>query len=238
MKLKSTIRFIAGLTFVISVFWVKPTLAATPLSISYDYDYGLFSGGKSFYLQAGSAVYRERQGDTNIEVNFSVSAKEMNSLYSMTKLYNFSGIKTKSIKAYDRGGDTVKVTAGGRTVTKSNAGQSIVDGEFSRIRYDRIISNLQAFVKKKLAKEYQLFFIEMDSAYANHTPRVALDNEEVYLFGSEGDAPLLPGQHQLMVALYDNKGRNVKSEVFLVSTPSERIARVQVRGDDISVTTE
>lgn len=238
MKLHKANQISLALAFVASVFWATPILAAAPLSISYEYNYGLFGGGKEFILNSGTAVYREQQGDTNIEVNFPVTAKEMNNLYSMTKLYSFNSIKTKTVKVYDRGGDKVSVVVNNKTVTKSNAGQSMVDGEFSRIRYDRIISNLQSFVKKKLATQYQLFFVELESAYADYQPRIAIDNQEVRLFGGEGDLPLLPGQHQVTVALYNDKGRNVKAEVFLISTPTDRIARIQVRGSDISVTTE
>ncbi len=238
MNIRLTNRIIVSLMGIISLFWVTSVSAAAPTTISYDYTYGLYGGGKNFFLQSGVASYYERQGDTVIEVNFPVTTKEMNSLYSMTRLYNFNGIKTKGIKVYDRGGDKITVTANGKTITKSNAGQLIVDGEFSRIRYDRITSNLQSFVKKKLATQYRLFFVELESAYAAYQPRVAIDGVEVRLSGGEGDLPLLPGQHQVTVALYNDKGRNVKTELFLITTPGERIARIQVRGEDISVTTE
>lgn len=238
MSVRFTNRIIVSLMSIISLFLVTTVNAAEPTTISYDYTYGLYGGGKNFYLQSGTALYRERQGDTMIEVNFPVTAKEMSSLYAMTRLYNFNGIKTKGTKVYDRGGDKITVTANGKTITKSNAGQSIIDGEFSRIRYDRITSNLQSFVKKKLATQYRLFFIELESAYATYQPRVALDGAEVRLSGGEGDLPLLPGQHQVTVALYNDKGRNVKAEVFLITTPGDHIARIQVRGEDISLTTE
>lgn len=238
MQLRYTNQFGLVLALVVGFFWVGPALAAAPVSISYEYNYGLIGGGREFLLKSGTAVYRERQGDTNIEVNFPVTTKEINSLYSMTRLYNFNTIKTKSLKVYDRGGDQVSVIANNRTITKSNSGQSIISGEFSRIRYDRIVSNLQSFVRKKLATHYRLFFLELDSSLADYQARVAVDNQEVSLTGGEGDIPLLPGQHQIAVALYNESGRNVKAEVFLINTPRERIARIQVRGEDISVTAE
>ena len=227
-----------ALLLVSGAFLGTQALAAAPLSISYDYTYGLFGGGKEFTLQAGKGTYRDQEGDTDINVTFPVTDKEMNSLYANFKRYNFDTIKTKTQKVYDRGGDTVTLRANGRTVTKSNAGQSIISGEFSRWRYDRVTSNLQAFVKKKLATQYRLFFVELDLANATYHPRIAIDNEEVRLYGSEGDVPLLPGQHQIAVALYNDKGKNVKGEIFLVTTPDSQIARVQVRGTDISLTTE
>lgn len=238
MELLRAKLFFLPLLLVGSIFFAPVVLAVAPVSISYQYTYGLFGGGKEFMFQTGTGMYHDQEGNTDITVTFPVSEKEMNSLYANFRRYNFDTIKTKTEKVYDRGGDIVTLRANGKTITKSNAGQSIISGEFSRWRYDRITSNLQAFVKKKLATQYRLFFVELDSSNATYQPRIAIDNEELRLYGSEGDLPLLPGQHQIAVALYNDKGKNIKGEIFLVTTPDSRIARIQVRGTDISLTAE
>lgn len=222
---------IAGLTE------ADTALAASVPLITYEYSQGKIPAGSSFYLQSGTATYQEWTDSMRVRVNFPVSKKEMDSLQANLRWYSFAGIETSKITAYGRGGDQVSWTANNKTITKSNAGQSTIKGSFSKWRYEKVVTGLKSFTKKKVANYYRVYNFELE-AITDYGVRVAVDDTEVKLHSNKGSTSLLPGTHTIVVALYDNNEDQIAANTFEFTTPDTRIARIQVRNKDISVTTE
>lgn len=237
MKLR--LANLLGLTmiFIFGVFLAIPVLAAAPLSISYEYSQGLAPAGTSLFLQAGTATYQEWSDDKRVRVNFSVSQKEMDSLYSNLRWYSFSGIETSKIKAYDRGGDSVTLVANNKTTTKSNAGQSTIKGAFSKWRYEKIVNNLKAFSKKKLAAQYVNYKIDLETS-GIYGVRVAVDDAEVQLHAGKASVALLPGKHTILVGLYGNKDEIVNAEAAEITVPDSDLAHIRVGDKNIFILPE
>lgn len=225
------------LAFVLGIFLAIPVLAAAPLSISYEYSQGLTPDGSSLLLRAGTATYQEWSDDKRVRVDFPVSQKEMDSLYSNLRWYGFSGIETAKIKAYDRGGDGITLVANNKTITKSNAGQSIVKGAFSKWRYEKIVSNLKAFSKKKLAPYYINYKIDLEAS-GNYGVRVAIDDAEVQLHAGKASIALLPGKHTVVVGLYGNKDEIVNAEAAEIAIPDSNVTHIRVGDKNIFILPE
>ncbi len=234
MKLRFASPIGLAVTFVLGLFLAVPVLAAAPLSISYESSQGLYPAGISFYLKAGTAVYQEWTDSMRVRVNFSVSKKEMENLYATMKWYSFSGIETTKIKAYDRGGDEVTLVANNKTITKSNVGQSIVKGSFSKWRYDKVVGNLKAFSKKKLAAHYVTYKIDLETT-DNYGVRVAVDDKEVQIHAGKGSVSLLPGKHTILVGLYGNKDEIINAEVEEITIPDSKLAHIRVGDKNIFI---
>lgn len=224
-------------TFVFSLFLAFPVLAANPLSISYDYSRGLFPAGTSFYLHTGTSVYQDWSDSKRIRVNFTVTQKEMDSLYSYFKRYSFSGIEVSKIKAYDRGGDVITLVANNKTTVKSNAGQSIIKSSFSKWRYDKISNNLKTFIKKKLTNYYQTFPLDLE-ANTDYGVRVAVDDVEVQMHASKNTVALLPGQHTILVGLYDGNDNIITAETLAIDIPDKKLAHIRVDHKDVFILAE
>lgn len=216
--------------------WSTTVLAAAPTYISYEYSQGKFPGGTSYYLQSGISTYQQWQDNTRIRVNFTVTEKEMASLLATTRWYSFSSIRTAKEKIYERGGDQIVVSEKGKTVTKNNSGQSVISGAFSQWRYDRIIASLQAFTKKKIAASYKPYTLNITSPNSDYRVRLAVDDTEVGIVNDQSTIFLLPGQHQITVAVYDfDTNENLSSESFIVKTPDSNAATIYLWGKDISL---
>lgn len=211
--------------------------ASTAPVITYEYSQGKIPMGSSFYLQAGTATYQEWSDSMRVRVNFPVSKKEMDTLQANLRWYSFTGIETGKVVTYGRGGDQVSLTINNKTTTKSNAGQSMVKGSFSKWRYDKIVSNLKSFTKKKVANYYRVYNFELETL-TDYGVRVAVDDVEQRLHGNRGSTSLLPGTHTIVVALYDGKDEQVAANSFEFTVPDTHIARIQVRNKDISMTAE
>ena len=159
----------------------------------------------------------------------------MNSLYNSFRWYFFSSIKTKTQEAYDRGGDSVTLVTKTGTTTKSNTGQSFINGALSRWRYNQIASSINSFVQKKLPAHRKSLALEVETHLTDYHVRVAVNGAQITNWES---LKLLPGTNELSVALYDDTDLWIKGESFIIEIPEVKIARVQIRDRDISLSTE
>ena len=107
----------------------------TDLHVQYDRDGGLYPERTHIDLSTNGGVYQHYYNGVEQKVNFSVSQKEMNTVYTTLRWYFFSTIKTKTKEVYDRGGDSISLIIGTNVITKSNLGQSFITGALSRLRY-------------------------------------------------------------------------------------------------------
>lgn len=237
MKLRFISPIGLAMTFVLGLLLATNAEAAAPLSISYEYGQGLFPAGSSFYLQTGTATYQEWSDSMRVRVNFNVTKKEMDNLYANVKWYGFTGIETAKIKAYDRGGDQVTLTVNGKTTTKSNAGQSTIKGSFSKWRYEKVVSNLKSFTQKKLASHYISYKLDLETT-SNYGVRVAVDDKEVKMHAGKATVSLLPGQHTILVGLYDSKDNIVEAEAAQIRVPDANVAHIRVADKNIFILQE
>ncbi|MBP7992150.1 MAG: hypothetical protein KAZ30_00680 [Candidatus Magasanikbacteria bacterium] len=225
------------LAFALSIILITEAKAASPMSISYEYSQGIYPAGSSFYLQTGTATYQEWSDSMRVRVNFNVTKKEMDSLYSNLKWYAFTGIEVAKIKAYNRGGDQVTLEINGKSTTKSNAGQSAVKGSFSKWRYEKVTSNLKSFVQKKVALHNVTYKLDLENA-SNYGVRVAVNDAEVQMHAGKGSVSLLPGKHTILVGLYDGKDAIVSAEAVEVNVPASKEARIRVGDKNIFIIPE
>lgn len=237
MKLQFANWVGALVVVIIGIFLAPSVLAAAPLSIMYEYSQGLAPAGSSLFLQAGTATYQEWSEDKRVRVNFPVSQKEMDSLYGYLRWYSFSGIETSKIKAYDRGGDGVTLVANNKTIIKSNAGQSVIKGTFSKWRYEKIVTNIKAFSKKKLAPYYSTYKIDLEVG-GNYGVRVAVDDIEVQTHAGKATVHLLPGKHTILVGLYGNTDEIINAEVQEIYIPDSTVAHIRVADKNIFILPE
>lgn len=223
----------------ISVGLLVPNLllAALPadLRFQYDRDGGLYPERTHIDLSIKGGVYQHFYNGVEQKVNFSVSQKEMNSLYNTFRWYFFNSIKIKTQEAYDRGGDSVTLVIGASTVTKSNTGQSFINGALSRWRYNQIAGSINSFVQKKLPAQRKPLMLEVETHLTDYKVRLAINGGQITNWEN---VKLLPGTNELSVALYDDTDLWIKGESFVIEIPEVKIARVQIRDRYISLSTE
>lgn len=223
--------------FFLSVFIPAVSLAALPadLHFQYDRDGGIYPERTHVDLSVNGGVYQHYYNGVEQKVNFSVTQKEMNSLYNTFKWYFFKTIKIKIQETYDRGGDSLSWITGTDVVTKSNLGKSYINGALSRWRYDHIASAVNVLVQKKISAYYKPVTIEVESHLTKYTVQLAVNGKKV---DNWENVKLLPGTNELTVALYNKQNAWVTGESFAIEIPEVKVARIQVRGSDISLSTE
>lgn len=173
---------------------------------------GMRPEGEHIYFSAEFGYFEKYAHRKTSKLFFPVGTDALRELYHMLKKNKFQAIGQKREKIHDRGGISVQVTAGKKTISKSDAGMTMIP-EAARAQWRNIVEQI-VMAKERLITSGQAVTLALSDQYGQHqhdiTLFVGLRSVYHHRYGADGpvdtrgDAEFffLPGNYPLRIVVH------------------------------------
>jgi hypothetical protein len=153
--------------------------------IIYKEDGGMLDVGKTIYLSKDSnyVIFRNYGTDNKIYLMFGDS--DLDRLYDVFRENNFPNIGVRTEEGVgDRGGSSVSISFGGKTISKSNSGTFFVENSSEKL-YLNVTDAINKLVDDFLELMKRNFKIELDTTLIGENRTLQFNINSDYSYNSE-----------------------------------------------------
>lgn len=187
-------------------------------TVTYTEDGGMLDKSKTIFFSKDSSYVSIRNYGAENKTYILTSKADLDNIYKVLKENNFEHIDVREEeKVYDRGGNTVSVSFGGETISKSNSGLSFVEDSWQK-QYGEVTTAINKLADDFLEKMKRNFKIEIDTTLLGDNTffRMQVNDEYTYDSQQEGNREsillnVLDGEQMFFVTLKEGAGGKEKT---------------------------